>query len=149
MTILVDTNILLRAADSTHTLHSRAVDAIASAANRGDTLCVAPQNLYEFWVVATRPVSENGLGFNCADADVLLNDLAHSFQVLVETADVLPTWRALVRDFSVSGKSAHDARLAAIMLVHQISTILTFNPAHFNRYPQVTVSSPEDSQTRA
>jgi len=148
MTVLVDTNILLRAADSAHKLHSVAVDAIAAALNRGDSLCVAPQVLYEFWVVATRPVSENGLGLTCADADALLNDLEQSFQVLVESASVLPTWRTLAKEFSVSGKSAHDARLVAIMLVHQIPAILTFNPAHFNRYPQIAVRSPEKSESQ-
>ena len=44
--------------------------------NRGDTLWVVPQALYEFWVVATRPTTVNGLGFTVARAVAELRVLA-------------------------------------------------------------------------
>jgi predicted nucleic acid-binding protein len=43
---------------------------------------------------------------------------------------------------SVSGKSAHDARLAAVMLVHSITHILTFNATHFARFSAITTVDP-------
>ncbi len=35
------------------------IDALAKLRVRGETLCVVPQNLIEFWVVATRQFCEN------------------------------------------------------------------------------------------
>jgi predicted nucleic acid-binding protein len=47
---------------------------------------------------------------------------------------VYPEWYRLVSQFNVSGVQVHDARLVAVMRVHQISHILTFNTADFARY---------------
>ena len=76
-------------------------------------LCVAPQNVVEFWSVATRPV------------------------------EVLQTWRRIVVSQSISGKQAHDAHLVAMMQVHSIPTILTFNDGHFKRFPGITALNPK------
>ena len=41
----------------------------------GDTLFLVPQNLYEFWVVATRPLGENGLGMTVEGTEESLRHL--------------------------------------------------------------------------
>lgn len=43
-------------------------------------------------------------------------------------------WEQLVQRYSVTGKSAHDARLVAAMVVHGVRGILTFNAHDFTRY---------------
>ena len=53
-------------------------------------------------------------------------------------------WRQLVSAFSVQGRSVHDARLVAAMLVANITTILTFNVQDFTRYQRLLVLSPSD-----
>ncbi len=55
--ILVDTNILVRAANPPDPLHPVVKGALAKLRQRGETLCIAPQNLVEFWSVVTRPAS--------------------------------------------------------------------------------------------
>ena len=62
MAILIDTNILLRLLQPHHPHCSLAERALGTLRTRNETLNVAPQNLMEFWAVATRPTSENGLG---------------------------------------------------------------------------------------
>jgi hypothetical protein len=65
--ILVDTNILLRSHPSDP--HYPAVErALAKLRQNRQVLCIAPQNLVEFWVVATRPIENNGLGMQPAAA---------------------------------------------------------------------------------
>jgi hypothetical protein len=61
MNYLVDTNILTRLADPAHATHQQAVDAVKRLAHQGHKLHIVPQNLYEFWVVCTRPKNVNGL----------------------------------------------------------------------------------------
>ena len=60
MLTLVDTNVLLRAAEPTHSQHEVAVSALRALPKRGYKPCIVPQVLYEFWVVVTRPIEENG-----------------------------------------------------------------------------------------
>jgi predicted nucleic-acid-binding protein len=61
MSYLVDTNILLRSVQETHSMHEVAVQAVKSLFEQSEMLCILPQNLIEFWVVATRPIAMNGL----------------------------------------------------------------------------------------
>ena len=42
-------------------------------------------------------------------------------------------------EYRVSGKNAHDARLVAAMVVHEIESILTFNTGDFLRYEEIRV----------
>ncbi|MGK7923008.1 MAG: hypothetical protein AB4080_23715 [Trichodesmium sp.] len=62
MTYLLDTNILLRLRQTNHPQHSNALKATLLLKKKQEKLCIFPQNLMEFWVVATRPIEVNGLG---------------------------------------------------------------------------------------
>jgi len=135
MKILVDTNLLTRASQPDHPQHQDAMTAVTALTTRGHTLCLVPQNLYEFWVVCTRPTDENGLGMAVEDALARLSDLRQTFDLLDETPAFLPTWESLVVQHGVKGKSGHDARLVAAMKVHGLTTLLTFNKRDSSAIP--------------
>ena len=61
MSYLVDTNVLLRSSQRTHPMSAVADNAVSTLLTQGEILCVTPQNLIEFWAVATRPLANNGL----------------------------------------------------------------------------------------
>jgi predicted nucleic acid-binding protein len=62
MSYLVDTNILLQSVQHSHPMQPAAVRAVDELAARGERPSIIPQNLIEFWAVATRPIGNNGLG---------------------------------------------------------------------------------------
>jgi predicted nucleic acid-binding protein len=66
---LVDTNVLLRALAIANPQKAMARQAIKTLLRDGAELCVAPQNLVEFWSVCTRPEKDNGLGNTVAATD--------------------------------------------------------------------------------
>jgi predicted nucleic acid-binding protein len=142
MNFLVDTNILGRMAEPGHPQHQLAVDAIVAIDARGDSLYLVPQGLYEFWVVATRPTTVNGLGLSVQEAASELARLKSLFPLLFDTPAVYPEWERLVTVHQVTGKSAHDARLVAAMAVHGLTHILSFNAADFARYAGITAVHP-------
>lgn len=145
MKVLFDTNVLLRAAQPAHPMCVSAVSAGLAIRNRGDEPCVVPQVLYEFWVVCTRPLSENGLQFNVAQVSAEVERFRPPFFLLLhDKAAVLREWHRLVVKHEVKGKAAHDARLAAAMHVHGVEGILTFNADDFARYPGITVLNPRE-----
>jgi predicted nucleic acid-binding protein len=96
---LVDTNVLLRLADENHAMHAAASAAI-EALRRTRTLCVFPQNLYEFWVVATRPVKDNGLGYSQDEALAAISGLETFYLLLPETSNFFSQWKSLLHEFN-------------------------------------------------
>lgn len=147
MSVLLDSNILARLAQHTHPMHATARDAVAALQRGGQALFIVPQNLYEFWVVATRPVAANGLGFTAPQAAAELARLEALFPLLPETPVILAEWRRLVAAYGVLGKNAHDARLVAAMLAHGLTHLLTFNVADFTRFAGITILDPSTVAT--
>jgi len=143
--LLLDTNVLLRTLQVQHPQYEIAARAFEILPTRGYDLHLVPQNLTELWVVATRPASQNGLGLSTADAATELMRLKSMFPLLPDTPAIYPVWESLVVQYRVSGKPAHDARLVAAMLVHGLTTILTFDKAGFSRYAGIHVVHPADA----
>ncbi len=131
MQILVDTNVLLRATDHGHSHQEIAAIALHTCQGAGHQLVIVPQVVYEFWVVATRPVDQNGMGLSVEDADRQTSELIQLFALLRDERRVFDHWLELVRLYRVQGKPAHDARLAAAMARHGLQGLLTFNVSDF------------------
>lgn len=134
MTYLADTNVLLRLADRTHPLHPTVRAAVRKLRTSGHSVRAMPQNFVEFWNVATRPIERNGFGLAPATTDRLLRLVERLFPLLPDSPAVYAEWRRLVVSFGVSGIQVHDAHIAAAMIVHGVTHILTFNTTDFARY---------------
>jgi predicted nucleic acid-binding protein len=145
--LLIDTSPLLRTLQVRHPQYETAARALETLSNRGRHLHIVPQNLFELWVVATRPVSQNGLGLSIMEATSELMRLKSLFPLLPDTPAIYPVWESLVIQYQVSGKPAHDARLVAAMRVHGLTTILTFDKTGFSRYDSIEVVHPADCAT--
>ncbi len=140
--MLVDTSVLIRTLHPHHSLYGSAGAAIRLLPGQGRKLHIVAQNLIELWVVATRPIGDNGLGMTPAQAAAELARVKNLFFFLPETPAIYPAWETLVLDHAVSGKSSHDARLVAAMQVHGLSAILTFDKTGFSRFPGIEVVHP-------
>ena len=140
--ILVDTNIVLRAAQPSHSLHALAVASVTNLRLANETLCLVPQVLYEYWVVATRSIEQNGLGMTAAEAETDVTTLVQSMRLFRDERAIFEPWQQLVIKYQVLGKNAHDARLVAAMQRHGLTQILTFNTGDFKRFHDIKVLDP-------
>ncbi|HMO16321.1 MAG TPA: hypothetical protein PKD64_19245 [Pirellulaceae bacterium] len=143
MRILIDTNLLVRFSDPNDQQHGIAVQALDRLAQQNHELQLIPQIIYEYWVVATRPVQNNGLGFSTPQANSFIEDMISLFPLLSDERLKFKAWMQLVLACDVQGKRAHDARLVAAMQRHSISHLLTFNGQDFARYTGISVLTPE------
>jgi predicted nucleic acid-binding protein len=134
MSVLVDTNVLLRRTQPNHEHHAAAMDSVARLLAAGEMMCITSQNIAEFWNVVTRPVANNGLGFPVSLALSEVEKIERILTLLRDSAATYPEWKRLVVKHSVLGTKVHDARLVAAMNVHGIERILTFNTGDFARY---------------
>ena len=141
MAILLDTNVLLRLVQRRHPHSTLATHATNTLDARNETMLIAHQSIVEFWAVATRPINANGLGLTIEDAELELDGLKKLFRVLPELP-VHEEWQRIVVKHRVSGKSVHDARLVAAMIVHGVGEILTFNMQDFARYTEISALDP-------
>lgn len=139
MLVLLDTNILLRLAVPVHPMHLVARHAVIKLQANGDRLVLVPQNIYEYWVVATRPIPNNGLGFSSKHTESTVNAFLETFSLLRDERGVFPVWQDLVRSkaspetsstgrFSGSIRPAHRP-LANIHERGRISSASTMPPS--------------------
>jgi predicted nucleic acid-binding protein len=108
-------------------MHLDTQRAILTLKKQGEFLCIIPQNIIEFWAVATRPLDKNGLGLSITQAEEESEKLKKIFILELDTPQIFTEWESLVIKYQVMGKQVHDARLAAAMVTHNITHLLTFN----------------------
>ena len=144
MPYLADTNILLRLMHRGDPEHRLVRAALRLLRHRGERIFYAPQNLVEFWRACTRPVSANGFGLSIAETNRRARMIERLYILAPELPELHVQWRQLVVTHAVSGVQVHDARLAAMMYVHGIVDLLTFNVADFRRYPGISATHPKD-----
>lgn len=146
MRYLLDTNILLRLAQHNHPMHREARDGVRLLLRRNHALQVVPQVMFEFWVVATRPIANNGLGLVAEDVRRKLEWAESFFELLPDTGAIYREWLRLVHTYSVMGVGAHDARIVAAMKTHAVAHLITFNADDFKRFnkTEITVITPAE-----
>lgn len=143
MLILADTVVILRLMDRRDPQHAVIRQAVRLLIQRGDELVTSTQNITEFWNVCTRPATvRGGLGLDISESDRRLRILARIVDILADHPATFSIWRQLIVSHSVQGKQVHDARIAAQMQAHGISSILTLNGSDFLRYTTITVIDP-------
>jgi len=140
---LLDTNILIYALDPTCTFYP-ACDALLERTKTADAgLCVAPQNLAEFYAIVTngRRVSaprkpEEALG-------VIEQFLERAgLELLPVPTDMVARWIELARRHAVVGGDVFDLQLIATMLGNGITRIYTFNRDDFAPFSELEVIVP-------
>jgi predicted nucleic-acid-binding protein len=60
---LLDTNVIMRFCNPSDVQHGLATDAISRLLIQSDECLLVMQVIIEFWVVATKPIQVNGLGW--------------------------------------------------------------------------------------
>ena len=143
MRFLVDTNLLLRLVEPASPKRVVANQAILKQKAAGNEAVLVPQGLFEFWTVATRTTAANGLGYPADKVELLVEKFRREFPLLPDTPDLTDRWLDLVTRHSVTGVNSRDARLAAAMLTHGVTHLLTFNSRDFRRDRHVNVIDPQ------
>lgn len=145
MAYLVDTNIFLRAAKRHDPDRQLCLDALQQLAAQAEELCYTTQTLVEFWNVCTRPTTaRGGLGLSLAVTERKVRVIEQRFRCLPESLATHQEWRRLVAAHAVTGVQVHDTMLVAVMNVHQVTQLLTFNKGDFKRFPGITALDPHD-----
>ena len=141
---ILDTNVLVYAVDSESEHHAPSKTLLLQAADPGAGLCVAPQNLAEFYaVVSDRRRVRNPLPPTAAIQAI--NDLLAlpGLALLTVPIDVTTRFIELLHRHAVVAQHTFDAYLVATMLGNGVTRIHTFNAAHFGPFDELEVLVPQ------
>ncbi|MFN0138168.1 MAG: type II toxin-antitoxin system VapC family toxin [Phycisphaerae bacterium] len=139
---MIDTIVLARLIEGNPDA-SRAAERTLKASLRGPQFgLVCAQVIQEFWVVATRPVTANGLGLEPVAANECVSEFLRTFLFLPHPPELFSKWRELVMRTETRGKTAHDTKLVALMELVGVERVMTFNSRDFRRFPNVEVVVP-------
>lgn len=145
MLYLFDTNNFLRLAEKQSPQRNIILQALRKLRLNNHTVCYTPQILAEFWNVCTRPASaRGGLALSIRQTERKVSIIQKHFRLLPDNLQTFLEWRKLVSDYSVSGVSVHDAKIAASVIVHQIDFLVTANEKDFKRFSIIQTVNPKD-----
>ena len=129
----IDTNVLLYVSRPSAREHARSQAALSRMRQDGAPLWLSRQVFREYLAAATRPqASGPALPMAAAIADV--HGFQAAFNVAEDGPNVLDRLLQLLAAHPGGGKQVHDANIAATMLAHGITRLLTFNAADFRRF---------------
>jgi predicted nucleic acid-binding protein len=137
--VFVDTNVLLAATDPARSTHSKALSVFEDRPAKGQTVVMSGQVIREYLVVATRPISANGLSLRPVDALANIAAFSAACFVVDEKETVRTKLRELIRIHDLKGKRIHDANLVATMAAYGISKVITENRGDFDIFEQVEI----------
>ena len=127
MATAMDANALLRFFQRSDSSHFAVREAVRRMRASGDDICILPQNVTEYWNVATRPASAHGgFGLTLQEADRQVQIMERIFHLLPDTFAIYTEWRRLV------------IQIAACLRVHGVARLLMLNTKDFARYPGFT-----------
>jgi predicted nucleic acid-binding protein len=134
MIYVLDANILLRQAEPSSQHHSTVIGSLRRLTGQGHSFAIFPQALFEFWSVASRPLTANGLGYSPAILSQWITGFRAQYLVHYDNAAVVAEWERIVLQYGTLGKNSHDARYVAAMRAHGLSHLLTLNGKDLVRY---------------
>ena len=141
MKVLLDTNILIYLVNPASHYHQTSRTAVETLVDHGDTMCVAPQTIAEFWNIVTRP-SPRGLSWTASQTRKAIGEWESAFLLLDEAPDIYPLWRDRCAANNITGARVFDVRLAVIAEKYDIDKVMTFNATDFASLTTVVMLTP-------
>ncbi len=135
--MLVDTNILVYAVNTTATRHEAARDFLR---REFEQVVVAHQNILESLRVMTHSKFPSPLSIQ--ETMRISEDFTSTFRVISPKPETLFVFHELIQKYSCLSNTIFDAYLVATALTNGIYTIATENERHFRIFDEIEVINP-------
>jgi toxin-antitoxin system PIN domain toxin len=140
---LVDTNVLVYSIYEGSPQHAASRRLLERCQGGQQPLCVATQNLVEFFATTTNPKRVTA-PYKPVDALTLIRQVLSipNLTVLPSPPDLHERWLALLDMKPVAGNKCFDVQLIATMLANGIRRVFTYNTGDFARFADLEVLEP-------
>ena len=137
---LVDTNVLVYRADRDSQYHLSSSNLINLGLRGEIPLCLAPQNLTEFYAVITSPKRvTNPIDPATARAEIEMYIQSQNIRIIYQKPGLMSKVLELLNQTSITRQHIFDLQLVATMLINGVTRIYTFNANHFSPYQGIEV----------
>lgn len=140
--IAIDTNILVYAHREDSAWHEQAYAHVLQVAEGRSAWAIPWPCIHEFLAIVTHPRIYNppsSLNVALQQIDAWLE--SPSLLLLAETGSYWPHMRKTLVSAHISGSRIHDARVAALCLLHGVTELWTAD-RDFGRFPALTTRNP-------
>lgn len=140
---LLDTNILVYAADDTSPFHQAAVE-LREKGLKGETLlCICPQVLNEFFAIVTDSKRVSSPRTQ-KEALLEMEKYFYSKNILkiYPGPDIIERTLDLLKKYEITKQEIFDLQLVATMLSNNVIRLYTYNREDFSIYTEIEVLSP-------
>ena len=139
--LAVDTNVLVYAHRSDSEFHAAAAHTVRTLAESRAQWAVPWPCLHEFYAIVTHPrIYRPASTVAQALAQLAAWTASPSLVLLAEDTTYLAVLTGLLRNAATTGAAVHDARIAALCLVHGVRELITLD-RDFGRFPQLRTTS--------
>lgn len=140
---LLDTNVLVYGYFPESPRHAASRALLDQTQDAAAGLCIAPQNLVEFFSIVTSPKRVTK-AMTSAEAIALVEELLAlpGLTLLAVPPDVVARWLRILRQPSTKGREVFDLQLAATMLGNGVSKLFTYNIADFQGIDGIQAITP-------
>jgi len=144
----VDANVLVYAALKEDVRHAACRSLLRNPS--GHLLYLSPQILAEFYSTITSPKRVNTPLTAAAAIEFIETLLGHHHIVLLPiSADVPARWLSLLKRSDVRGPLVFDFQIAATMLAHGVTKLITYNGADFKSVSEIEILEPPSANPSA
>jgi predicted nucleic acid-binding protein len=133
-TVFIDTNILVYATDDESPFHAKSLGIIKQLMTDGIDFAISPQIVREYLVVLTRGLPPEDPARSAALHNV--GKFIEAFTLLAENSESVARLQSIIENCAVGGKQIHDANIVAVMQVHGVKRLLTYNLDDFKKYDE-------------
>ena len=142
VSFFVDANVLVYAALKDDARHE-ASKALLKDAGRG-AMHISPQILAEFYSTITSPKRVTAPYSPSEAIDFIETLLSYDHVVILPiNQDVPSPWISLLKATEVRGPHVFDLQIAATMLAHGVTNLVTYNGTDFRDVAEIQTSEPE------
>jgi predicted nucleic acid-binding protein len=140
---LLDTNVLVYAADQSSPFHERCKELRDKGLFGAAKLCITPQNLAEFFAVVTHSKRvANPLTQEQALAEIRKYYQSKNLKKIYYGPAAVEIILDMLKRYKVGQQDIFDLQLVASMLANKVTRIYTLNLDHFKIFQEIEVLKP-------
>ncbi|MHB1686387.1 MAG: type II toxin-antitoxin system VapC family toxin [Ignavibacteriaceae bacterium] len=142
--ILLDTNVLVYAADVTSPFHNTANLLLDRGLQNTISLCITPQVLFEFFSVITNPKRVD----TAWDKEKAVRAMekyyyANQIKKIYPNTNDIKELLDFLKRYEIKGRGIFDLHLVVTMLSNGVTRICTYNEKDFLKYSEIEVLNPK------
>ncbi len=140
----LDTNILVHALDTNDEYFKNCIRLVECLFDENQPVYVSDTVLYEYFAVLSNTYFKHDTSLATRTYEIMLEGVLSAKKLLTTTQNTPRITLSFLKNKGYSGKSIHSLLQSAILIEHEVYTIITYDTKSFENIPNLYAVLPED-----